>query len=294
MIENKSLGSKIFDVLNVVFLVIVMLICIMPVWYVLCVSLSSGKPLMQEKLLSGRLASICSPTRRFWEKVNFFGSFLISIKRVVLGTAVSMVCVLMAAFPLSRTKKQFPHKGIFMWILVFCMLFNGGTVPWYITMRNYHLMDSIWGLVLGTGLQVFNVILAVNFFKNLPPELEEACFIDGGGPWRNLISIYIPLAKPMVATIALFTMVMYWNEFFQGMVLSTRQSSYPLQTYIQQMAVTLDYSTMSVEQIAQAMKLNNLSLDSAKIFIAMIPVLIVYPFLQRYFVDGITLGSVKG
>lgn len=155
-------------------------------------------------------------------------------------------------------------------------------------------MDNIFGLVLGTGLQVFNVILAVNFFKNLPVELEEACFVDGGGPWRNLISIYVPLAKPMVATVALFTMVMYWNEFFQGMVLSTRQSSYPLQTYIQQMVVTLDYSTMNVDQIAQAMKLNNLSLDSAKIFIAMIPVLIVYPFLQRYFVEGITLGSVKG
>ena len=155
-------------------------------------------------------------------------------------------------------------------------------------------MDNIFGLVLGTGLQVFNVILAVNFFKNLPVELEEACFVDGGGPWRNLISIYVPLAKPMVATVALFTMVMYWNEFFQGMVLSTRQSSYPLQTYIQQMVVTLDYSTMNVDQIAQAMKLNNLSLDSAKIFIAMIPVLIIYPFLQRYFVEGITLGSVKG
>ena len=160
--------------------------------------------------------------------------------------------------------------------------------------EKYKLMDNIFGLVLGTGLQVFNVILAVNFFKNLPVELEEACFVDGGGPWRNLISIYVPLAKPMVATVALFTMVMYWNEFFQGMVLSTRQSSYPLQTYIQQMVVTLDYSTMNVDQIAQAMKLNNLSLDSAKIFIAMIPVLIVYPFLQRYFVEGITLGSVKG
>ncbi len=145
------------------------------------------------------------------------------------------------------------------------------------------------------GLQVFNVILAVNFFKNLPVELEEACFIDGGEwPWRNLISIYIPLAKPMVATISLFTIVQYWNEFFQGMVLSTKQSSYPLQTYIQQMVVTLDYSSMNVEQIAQAMKLNNQSLDAAKIFIAMIPVLIIYPFLQKYFVSGITLGSVKG
>ena len=166
-----------------------------------------------------------------------------------------------------------------MWIFVFCMLFNGGTVPWYITMKNYGLMDSIWGLVFGMGLQV---------------ELEEACFIDGGGPWRNLISIYIPLAKPMVATISLFTIVQYWNEFFQGMVLSTKQSSYPLQTYIQQMVVTLDYSSMNVEQIAQAMKLNNQSLDAAKIFIAMIPVLIIYPFLQKYFVSGITLGSVKG
>lgn len=294
MIENKSLGSKIFDVLNVVFLVIVMLICIMPVWYVLCVSLSSREAVNAGKVAFWPVGFNLLSYQKILGEGEFFGSFLISIKRVVLGTAVSMVCVLMAAFPLSRTKKQFPHKGIFMWILVFCMLFNGGTVPWYITMRNYHLMDSIWGLVLGTGLQVFNVILAVNFFKNLPSELEEACFIDGGGPWRNLISIYIPLAKPMVATIALFTMVMYWNEFFQGMVLSTRQSSYPLQTYIQQMVVTLDYSTMNVEQIAQAMKLNNLSLDSAKIFIAMIPVLIVYPFLQRYFVEGITLGSVKG
>ena len=96
------------------------------------------------------------------------------------------------------------------------MLFNGGTVPWYVTMKNYGLMDSIWGLVFGMGLQVFNVILAVNFFKNLPVELEEACFVDGGGPWRNLFSIYIPLAKPMVATISLFTIVQYWNEFFPG------------------------------------------------------------------------------
>jgi len=98
----------------------------------------------------------------------------------------------------------------------------------------------------------------------------------------------------MVATISLFTIVQYWNEFFQGMVLSTKQSSYPLQTYIQQMVVTLDYSSMNVEQIAQAMKLNNQSLDAAKIFITMIPVQIIYPFLQKYFVSGITLGSVKG
>ena len=241
MIENKSLGSKIFDILNVVILIAVALICIVPVWYVLCVSLSSREAVNAGQVALWPVGFNLLSYKKIMGETAFFGSFLVSIKRVLLGTGISMVCILMAAFPLSRTKKQFPKRDIFMWIFVFCMLFNGGTVPWYITMKSYHLMDSIWGLVLGTGLQV-----------------------------------------------------MYWNEFFQGMVLSTRQSSYPLQTYIQQMVVTLDYSTMNVEQIAQAMKLNNLSLDSAKIFIAMIPVLIVYPFLQRYFVEGITLGSVKG
>ena len=205
-----------------------------------------------------------------------------------------MFCILLAAYPLSRTSKQFPKRSIFMWILVFCMLFNGGTVPWYITMKSYGLVDNIWGLVLGMGLNVYNLILAVNFFKNLPAELEEAALVDGAGPWKCLVSIFIPLAKPVIATIALFTIVQYWNEFFQGMVLSTRQSNYPLQTYIQQLVVNYDFSTMNVEQIAQVQKLNNQSLDAAKIVIAMIPVLAVYPFLQKYFVTGITLGSVKG
>ncbi len=205
-----------------------------------------------------------------------------------------MFCILLAAYPLSRTSKQFPKRSIFMWILVFCMLFNGGTVPWYITMKSYGLVDNIWGLVLGMGLNVYNLILAVNFFKNLPAELEEAALVDGAGPWKCLVSIFIPLAKPVIATIALFTIVQYWNEFFQGMVLSTRQSNYPLQTYIQQLVVNYDFSTMNVEQIAQVQKLNNQSLDAAKIVIAMIPVLAVYPFLQKYFVSGITLGSVKG
>lgn len=264
MIENKSLRSKIFDILNIVILIAITLICIVPVWYVLCVSLSSREAVNAGKVALWPVGFNLLSYKKIMGETAFFGSFLVSIKRVLLGTGISMVCILMAAYPLSRTKKQFPKRNIFMWIFVFCMLFNGGTVPWYITMKNYHLMDNIFGLVLGTGLQVFNVILAVNFFKNLPTELEEACFVDGGGPWRTLISIYIPLAKPMVATVALFTMVMYWNEFFQGMVLSTRQSSYPLQTYIQQMVVTLDYSTMNVDQIAQAMKLNNLSLDLRK------------------------------
>lgn len=121
---------------------------------------------------------------------------------------------------------------------------------------------------------------------------------SGTGGWCRTLEVsgfdFYPAGKPVIATIALFTIVQYWNEFFQGMVLSTRQSNYPLQTYIQQLVVNYDFSTMNVEQIAQVQKLNNQSLDAAKIVIAMIPVLAVYPFLQKYFVSGITLGSVKG
>ena len=294
MIENRTLGSKIFDVINVIIMIICALLCIVPVWYVLCVSLSSKEAFKAVLVSFWPVGFNLFSYQKILGESDFFRSFWVSIQRVLLGTGVSMFCILLAAYPLSRTSKQFPKRSIFMWILVFCMLFNGGTVPWYITMKSYGLVDSIWGLVLGMGLNVYNLILAVNFFKNLPAELEEAALVDGAGPWKCLVSIFIPLAKPVIATIALFTIVQYWNEFFQGMVLSTRQSNYPLQTYIQQLVVNYDFSTMNVEQIAQVQKLNNQSLDAAKIVIAMIPVLAVYPFLQKYFVSGITLGSVKG
>ena len=160
-------------------------------------------------------------------------------------------------------------------------------------MRGYGLIDSIWGLVLAGSLPIFNVILVVNFFRNIPAALEEAAYVDGAGPWRTFIQIFIPISAPVVATIALFTIVGYWNEFFAGLVLSTKQSNYPLQTYIQQLVVNLNLSTMDTEQIKQISQLNNRSLNAAKIFIAMIPVLVIYPFLQKYFITGITLGSVK-
>lgn len=197
------------------------------------------------------------------------------------------------AYPLSKTSKQLPHRNVYMWILIFCMLFNGGTIPWYLTVRSYGLIDNIWGLVLSGSLPIFNVILVINFFKNIPSALEEAAYIDGAGPWRTFIQIFIPLSGPVIATITLFTIVGHWNEFFQGLVLNTKQSNYPLQTYIQQLVVNLDFNTMDVEQIKLASQLNNKSLNAAKIFIAMIPVLAIYPFLQKYFITGITLGSVK-
>lgn len=293
MVESKTLGSRIFDFFNAVLLLLVTLMCLLPLWYILMLSISDRNAINAGQVFFWPVGfNLLSYTKILGDGA-FFNSFLVSIKRVVLGSVVTISCVLLTAYPLSKSKRQFSKKGIFIWILVFCMLFNGGIIPWYITMRMYNLVDNIWGLVLAGGLPVFFVILAMNFFKNLPVSLEEAAYVDGAGPWKTFLSIFVPLSKPMVATIMLFTVVGYWNEFFQGLVLSTKQRNYPLQTYIQQMVIPTNLSTLNPDQIEEYVKLSNKSLDSAKIFIAMIPVIIVYPYLQKYFVKGITLGSVK-
>ena len=180
-----------------------------------------------------------------------------------------------------------------MWFLVFAMLFSGGLIPWYQTMKSIGMINNMWGLVLGNSLPIFNVILVMNFFRNIPKEIEEAALLDGADPWTLLFRIYLPISKPVIATVTLFSMVYHWNEFFNGLVLMTRQSNYPLQTYIQQMIVVVNTTNMTQDQIQQLSQLSNQTLNAAKIFIAIIPILCIYPLLQRYFISGITLGSVK-
>lgn len=294
MVIHKTAGEKAFDLVNLILLLLISLLCLLPLWYVLCVSFSDKAAVNAGIISFWPIGFNTLSYERILEEAAFFRSFWISVQRVVLGTVVSIGAVLLMAYPLSKTKRQFPHRNLFMWALIFCMLFNGGTVPWYLTIRSYHLIDTIWALVLAGGLPVFNVILVINFFRNLPPALEEAAYVDGAGPWRIFLRIYLPLSGPVIATVVLFTMVGHWNEFFQGLVLTTRQENYPLQTYIQQLVVSVNMQAMNEEQIKLAAQLNNKSLDGAKIFIAMIPILAIYPFLQRFFVTGITLGSVKG
>ncbi len=293
MIEQKTLGSKIFNIFNAILLILITLLCLVPLWYVLMISLSEKSAVNAGAVTFWPIGFNLLSYEKILGETAFFISFWTSVKRVVLGTIVGVGITLLTAYPLSKSSKQLPHRNAYMWVLVFCMLFNGGTIPWYITIRNYGLIDSIWALVLAGSLPVFNVILIVNFFRNLPSALEEAAYVDGAGPWRIFLQIYVPLSGPVIATITLFTIVGHWNEFFQGLVLNTKQSNYPLQTYIQQLVVSMDLSRMNSEEIKLTTQLNNKSLNAAKVFIAMIPVLLIYPFLQRYFITGITLGSVK-
>ncbi len=293
MIKDKSFGSLLIDIISISVLVILALLCILPLWYTLCISLSDKSAVAAGLVKLWPVGFNLTSYKSILGDAKFFNSFWISIQRVVLGTSTELLATLLMAYPLSKTARQFPPRNVIMWFLVFAMLFSGGLIPWYQMMKTLKLTNNIWGLVLGNSLPIFNVILVMNFFRNLPKEIEEAALLDGAGPWQIFFQIYIPLSKPVIATVALFSMVYHWNEFFNGLVLSTRQAYYPLQTYIQQMIVVINTATLTQDQIQQLNEISNQTLNAAKIFIAMIPILLIYPLLQRYFIKGITLGSVK-
>lgn len=293
MVEKKTAGYYAVQTIFVIILVILALSCLLPLLYNLAVSFSS-KEAAEAGLVS--FWPVDFTTKAYQEIMgdkSFFVSFFVSVKRVALALVITIPVLVMAAYPLAKSTREFRPRNVLLWIFVFCMLFSGGTIPWYMVMKNYGLINNILGLALCGGIPVFNLILMVNFFQGIPRDLEEAAMLDGAGPWYILIHIIVPLSKPVIATVALFTIVSHWNDFFQGLVLSTDEKFYPLQTYIKQLIFQVDTSTMTAEQIKQASMMSNTTLNAAKIFISMVPVLCIYPFLQKYFVTGIQLGGVK-
>lgn len=294
MIERKTAGTRLFKVLNYALLSILAFSCFYPLWYTFCLSISDKAATNAGWVTIWPIGFTTVSYQEIMGDKAFFNSFWISIKRVLIATPFTLVVVILMAYPLSKSVRVFRGRNVVMWTVVFCMLFNGGTVPWYIAMKNYGMMDNIWGLVLSSSLPMFNVILMMNFFRNLPKELEEAAIVDGAGQWRILFAIIIPCSVPVIATITLFVSIYHWNEFFQGLVLSNTEAHYPLQTYIKQIVVNIPVgSSMSTEQLIKMSQLSNKSLNAAKVFITMIPMLIVYPFIQKHFVSGIMIGAVK-
>jgi len=175
------------------------------------------------------------------------------------------------------------------------MFFGGGLIPTYILVKNTGLIDSIWALILPGALNVWNMVLMLNFFRSIPKELDEAATIDGAGHWIILWKIYLPVSLPSIATIGLFTIVGHWNAWFDGILYLNSPDKYPLQTYLSTLIMSMNaqMSSISIEQIKAMENLSEKTLKTAQIFMGALPIMIVYPFLQKYFVKGIIVGSVK-
>jgi putative aldouronate transport system permease protein len=225
---------------------------------------------------------------------QYYRSVLVSLERSVLGVAVAMVVQVLLAFPLSRDPRRFRARPVYLWIVLFTMLFSGGLVPTYILVTKYYrLQDTLWALVLPGAVNQFNVILLMNFYRTVPHELEEAARIDGAGPWYVLTRLYIHLSIPAIATVTLFNFLYHWNSFFDGLIYMNKSWNYPLATYIQQVVVRVSAQRLSREELLAAAKVSGKTLNAAKVFIALVPIMLIYPFIQRFFVKGITLGALK-
>ncbi|SDM88011.1 putative aldouronate transport system permease protein [Paenibacillus jilunlii] len=223
---------------------------------------------------------------------QFWRSFMISVERVVLGLIVNMMLMILAAYPLSKSSKQFRAQKVYMNIVIFAMLFSGGLIPTFMVVKQLHLLDSIWALILPGAVPIANVILLMNAFRAVPKSLEEAATIDGASQWRILSTIYVPVVLPTLATVLLFTIVGHWNDYFSALVYINKTSNYPLQTYIQQLSVDVQNIT-DPQKLIEYSKISNRTLNAAKIVISTLPLLLIYPFMQKYFVTGIVVGSVK-
>ena len=206
-----------------------------------------------------------------------------------------LVCVFMA-YPLSKGKKTFRRCNLYKWLLVFTMIFSGGLVPSYLLVNGLGIMNTIWALVLPCSVPAFSVMILMNFFKGIPHTLEEAALVEGATPSQILWSIYLPLSKASLATILLFSVVMHWNSYFDGKIYINTMDQMPLQTYIQSLSASLtadQMANMDPEEIVRRLEVSDLTFNCAKVFVAMIPVLMFYPFLQRFFVTGMVVGAVK-
>ncbi len=294
MVEYASTGRKIFILINIAFLTVLSILCILPLVNVLAISLSS-KGAIEEGLVSlWPVEFTLFAYQHIAQTEPFQASMWISIKRVFIGVSLNFILTILTAYPLSKETSQFRWRTVYVWIFVFTMLFSGGLIPTYVVVKELGLIDSIWALVLPTAVPIFNVVLLLNFFRNLPKELSEAAFMDGAGHWSILWKIMIPLSLPAQATVTLFAIVTQWNEWFHGLIFMNSPANYPLSSYLQTIIIRFDLSSISdVTQLELMNKLNDRALRSAQIFLGALPVLIIYPFAQRYFMSGIVLGSVK-
>jgi putative aldouronate transport system permease protein len=294
MTYRKTPLDHLVDTLIHIVLILAAASCIFPMIHILAISLSSSGPASAGMVGIWPVDFSTDAYRYISSKIEFWRAFLVSLQRVGLGLVINSILTILCAYPLSKPVSRFPARKYYVAFFLAAMLFNGGLIPTYITVARTGIMGTIWALILPGALPLFNMIVLLNFFRDLPSEIEEAAFIDGAGHWTVLTRIYLPLSTAALATVTLFVIINHWNAWFDGLIYNNRPEAYPLQSYMQTILVQADFSLLSLNEIELFSNVSDRTVKTAQVFLGMIPVLMVYPFLQRYFTKGLVLGSVKG
>lgn len=290
---DRSMPRRIFRGCNIAVMLAYALICLIPMYHVLCLSLSSSVAVSTGRVTLWPVEFTLKSYQFILTKHDYWRAMGMSFARIALGVPVIMLSIVLAAYPLSKPRSEFGAQGFFSWYIVFTMIFSGGMIPTYMVVRYTGITNTLWALILPMAVPAFNILLMLNFFRSVPKDIEESAFIDGAGHWRILFQMYIPVSLPAIATLVVFTVVGQWNSWFDGMLYLNDQALYPLQTYLQGVLVAPTGKLITKAHAELMRVISDRTLKAAQVFIAAIPVLLVYPFLQNYFISGITLGSVK-
>ncbi|HIU32677.1 MAG TPA: carbohydrate ABC transporter permease [Candidatus Caccousia avistercoris] len=288
---------SVFQIVNYSFLTLLIVICFVPILHVIALSFSE-----KIEAVAGHVGLIpvgfnLAAYQYVMEDSQFWTSLGVTLLRVAIGVPVNILLVIMTAYPLSKSNKKFHARTVFSWFFVFTMLFNGGQIPLYMVISKLKMINTIWALTLPGAMNVSFMILMLNFFRGIPTEIEDAAVIDGASQMKTLFRIYLPMSLPSLATIILFATVANWNVWMDGYIYMNTPDKYPLQTYLATLLMESKNNVetlMTPEQLARMEHTSEKTIEAAQIFLAALPIMCVYPFLQKYYIKGIVVGSVKG
>ncbi len=297
LVYRKSPGRKIFLACTYTGLILLTIVCLLPFLHLLAISLSSA-----DKANAGLVGLWPEEfTLKAYEyvlgTVKFPRAFGYSLIRVALGTVIGMTVTVLTAYPLSKSAKQLKGRGFFVAYFFITAFFSGGLVPTYMVLNELELLDTVWSLVLPNAAIFFNIILMVNFFRSIPKGMEEAAIVDGASQFTILFRIYLPVSKAGLATLLLFIIVFHWNSWFDGLIYMNSPDKYPLQSYLSTLILPINVNMLHGADGSSAAGLlrvlSEKSIKAANVFLGALPIMLVYPFLQKYFIKGLMLGSLK-
>lgn len=288
--KEKTRRISIFTVLNYAFFTLVALLCLLPYLHIIAKSFSSNTAVVSGKVAFWPVDFGLEVYKYVFQDSLFWSAFGNSVFVTVVGTLLSMVVTVFAAYPLS--KPDFRGRRVILLLYVFSMLFYGGTVPIYVFMQSLGLLNTLWAIIVPFIISQYNMFVMKTFFEGLPAAIEESARIDGAGHMRILFSIVLPLSLPSLATIGLFYAVGYWNNYYHAMLFITRPEVKPMQLYLYELISTA--TRVSELDPEMAMSVSSAGVQAGSILVGTLPILLLYPFAQKYFISGLTIGSVKG
>jgi len=288
-IRSSSLSTRLFDAFILLVMLVVLFTCLVPFIYMISLSFSSPKEIINNQVSFWPVGFNVEAYKQIFSYPNFFQAYRNTIFYTVAGTTIALLLTVMFAYPLSKPKLK--GHGFITKLVIFSMFFSGGLIPNYLLISSLHLTQKVWAMLLPFAINQFNLIILINFFKSMPTELEEAAIIDGLDYAGILVRIIVPLSTAALATIALYTAVFFWNDWFNGLIY-LKSKQFPVMLFLRNIVT----GTSMVGDAAGAGDKTSIaiSIKSAVIITSTLPIIVLYPFLQRYFVKGALVGSIKG